>query len=238
MPDNRYFLDAPLSSHALVSLEGDEWHHLTHVMRAKPGKCIELVNGRGQIARATLTALHKKSATAHVEEIEELPFPQYSLVLAQALPLPSILPWIIEKGTELGATAFWLFPGEKSKSIYLSDNQRRRLYQTTISSMKQCGRLYLPSIVEKPRLIDWQEPLQGSLFFGDPTSSIAISLPPPGDIVLFIGPESGLSINEVEFLQKSLNVKGIRLHPNTLRTETAAICALSIFSQILTTCLN
>ncbi len=178
MPDNRYFLEVPFFSHTTVSLEGDEWHHLTHVMRAKPEKRIELVNGHGQLAWATLTTLHKKSALLHIDEVEEHPSSPYSLILAQALPLPSILPWIIEKGTELGVTEFWLFPGEKSKSTSLSDNQKRRLYQTTISSMKQCGRLHLPPILEKPRLSDLKGPLNGSLFFGDPSSSTAIPLFP------------------------------------------------------------
>lgn len=230
MPDNRYYLDQPLEKGKTLCLEGDEWHHLTHVMRRKEGDSLEIVNGQGQLATARLATLRKKSGDIEIEKVTEQPEPKRTLILAQAYPLPSKLEWIVEKGTELGASAFWLFPGERGEKSSLSDNQRRRLHQLTISAMKQCGRLYLPPIVEKPPLAKWQ-PLEGQAFFGDLNSHIPLPhLPPSGTFILFIGPESGFSDNEIKILNK-LNAKGLRLHSNILRTETAAICALSLLSQ-------
>lgn len=233
MPDNRYYLDAPLSKGATLALEGDEWHHLTRVMRGKVGSQLEIVNGRGQLAQATLVDLGKKSADLRIDEVHEEPLPSRTIILAQAMPLPSHLELIIEKGTELGASAFWLFPGERSGKKTLSENQHRRLHQITLSALKQCGRLYLPSILEMPPLAKWSVP-DGELFFGDPRSDTPLR-PSPSlkPIVFFIGPESGFSSSEMEILDHKFHAKGVRLHPNILRTETAALCALSILSSSL-----
>lgn len=225
MPDNRYYLDDPLEQSSQVSLEDDEWHHLSRVMRAKIGDEVELVNGRGRLAIASLT----EKNLLEIRQTREEPPPARTLILAQALPLPNHLEWIIEKGTELGASAFWLFPGDRSEKKGLSDNQKRRLHLLTLAALKQCGRLYLPPILEKPPLSKW-EAVQGA-FFGDPRSTTApTSLPKEGVFTLFIGPEAGFSPKEEELLRHQFNATGVRFNPHILRAETAAICALSIFN--------
>ena len=50
MPANRFYLDADLSSKETLLLEGNEYHHLAHVMRQKTGDIIELVDGKGLAA--------------------------------------------------------------------------------------------------------------------------------------------------------------------------------------------
>lgn len=235
MPDNRYFISEPLKKGNLITLEGDELHHLTHVMRKKEGSQLEIVNGQGELATATLTTLGKKNAQIQLAEVKYEPPPRPTIILAQAYPLPSKLEWIIEKGTELGASAFWLFPGQRSEKTSLSDNQRRRLHQLTIAALKQCGRLYLPPIIEKPALAKWTEKVEGKSFFGDPESKEVVTrLPPEGIFTIFIGPEGGFTEGELELFEKKFQAKGIRIHTNVLRAETAAICALSLLSQALT----
>ncbi|MBS0647621.1 MAG: 16S rRNA (uracil(1498)-N(3))-methyltransferase [Verrucomicrobia bacterium] len=228
MPADRFFLPVSLNTSSL-SFEGEEFHHLAHVMRVRVGETIEIVNGRGELATGEVVSLDKKNAELKILSHHTEPCPEQSLILAQALTRPSSLEWIIEKGTELGVTEFWLFPGERSEKKELSPSQVHRLATMTQSALKQCGRLFLPSIVLKPALSSWQPPA-GSLFFGD-LSPQAPRLKGPfqNTVVFFIGPEKGFSSTETKILSEQFKAQGIRLHDNILRAETAAITALSQF---------
>jgi 16S rRNA (uracil1498-N3)-methyltransferase len=232
MPHHRFFTTDILEQGQLVTLRDEESHHL-RVLRSKPGDCVELVNGGGVLAQARLCSLDKASAQLEVIALtakQEFPSKR-QLILAQALPRMNHLDWIIEKGTELGATAFWLFPGLLSEKATLSDNQEARLRALAIAAMKQCGRLDLPEIVVKPPLLKWQA-CDGSFFFGDTVEGAPYladhspASPLPSPIVVFIGPEKGFTEKERHYLLHSLHAKGIRLHPNILRAETAPLVAL------------
>lgn len=228
MPDNRYFIDAPLQNDEELLLEGDEFTHLTRVMRKRLGDQIELVNGKNTLSIATIDSLSKKNAKLTIIKTDQQAPPVKSIILAQGLPLFSKLEYIIEKGTELGASAFWLFPGERSEKKSLTENQRIRLHKLSIAALKQCGRLDLPLIVEKPSLKAWERP-EGTLLYGNPNGEKLSPSTLPETTVVFIGPEGGFSPSEVDLLH-GFEAKGIRLNSNILRTETAALCALSLLS--------
>lgn len=223
MPIDRFFYPYSLATSSLV-LTGEECHHLS-VMRIKPEEEIEIVNGKGSIAKALVRTISKKEAVLEILSHDQAPIPPYELILAQALTKPANLEWIIEKGTELGATEFWLFPGDLSEKKNLSENQEKRLHHLTISALKQCGRLYLPSITLKPPLRNWEKP-PGSFFFGSlfPHAPFLSSASSP--VTFVIGPEKGLSPDETATLQ-ALQAQGVKLHDHTLRAETAALAALA-----------
>lgn len=230
MPENRFFLPEPFEKEKTALLTGDEFHHLTRVMRRTVGDCIEVVNGQNQLGLAQILTVEKKQATLLFQEITEKAPPPHQLILAQALTRPQNLDLIIEKGTELGATAFYLFPGLKSEKKELSLNQKNRLTALTISALKQCGRLDLPPILEKPPLLQWKQP-PGHLLYGSLHPEAPYFTPLSGrDRLLFIGPEKGFTPEEEHFLSNKLHAKGIRFNPHILRAETAAICALSLLS--------
>jgi 16S rRNA (uracil1498-N3)-methyltransferase len=238
MPHNRYFLDAFFDEHATLSLSGGEHRHLTCVLRSKAKDLVELVNGKGQLALAEITALKKNEALLTIQRIlEQRPSP-FPLILAQAIPHMNHLEWIIEKGTELNVSAFWLFPGMLSEKITLNDSQQLRLKNLMISSMKQCGRLDLPGIILHPPLAQWR-PMQGTLLFGDTAPGVPylwdlpLTKPLKPPLILFIGPEKGFDFKERTLLLTVLKAQGIRIHPNTLRTETAPLAALAQLQQFL-----
>jgi 16S rRNA (uracil1498-N3)-methyltransferase len=230
MPADRFFIASPLKN--MLTLEGEEFHHLAKVMRVRSGETIEIVNGQGELAKAELVSYTKKSCELKIVSHQKTPPSEQSLILALALTRPSSLEWALEKATELGATEFWLFPGERSEKRELSRSQLHRLETIVINALKQCGRLYLPKIILKPPLQAWQPP-SGSLFFGD-VSPRAPHLKGPfaKTIIFFIGPEKGFSPLETELLKEKFKAHPISLHKNTLRAETAAITALSQFMFI------
>lgn len=224
MPENRFYIETPFQENEPVELTGDEFHHL-QVMRRKSGDEIELVNGRGELAKSTLQEIGKRSARIQVKQIIRMQKKAKKIVLVQAIVRLNALEYIVEKGTELGITEFWLFPATHTEKKELSDHQRKRLQFMSISALKQCGRLDLPPIQEKPPLLKWL-PFEGQKFYGDVRKE-APPFSPNGDadLFFFIGPERGFSDPEVQFMENSLHAKGVKLHDNILRVDTAAITA-------------
>ncbi|MCI0382456.1 MAG: 16S rRNA (uracil(1498)-N(3))-methyltransferase [Chlamydiae bacterium] len=230
MPENRYYLNLPLLPGEKVLIKELEFHHLK-VLRKKRGDPVELINGKGILAKGSILALEKSHAQVVVESVHrENPFsPKF--ILAQAIPKWNRLEPIIEKGTELGCFAFWLFPSENSEKKTITSTQLQRMEHLSISAMKQCGRLYLPEIKLMPTLEKWPK-LEGRVFFGD-LSPQSIPWKEKGagsPLFFFIGPESGFSASERASLLTHLLATPISLHPHTLRVDTAAIVAMAFMS--------
>jgi 16S rRNA (uracil1498-N3)-methyltransferase len=232
MPHERFFVDQPLKPTETVRLEEGEFHHLCHVMRARIGEEVELVNGKNQLAQATLSLIGKHHAELKVLHVIEEERKKPRVVLAQAIPRFNRLENILEKGTELDATEFWLFPGLLSEKGEFSSNQQKRMAQIVIGAMKQCGRLDLPPIYLKPPLLSWK-PLEGNVLFGDTSPNApAWSLHTAAETTIFlVGPEKGFDLKEIVFLKQRLNAQGVRLHRNILRVDTASCVALSLLSN-------
>lgn len=236
MPAERYYLAQSLQKGCDVSITDQEYHHLVHVMRAAVGDTVELVNGTGDLATATVARLDKRQALLTIQDTAHEAPQLHAMILAQALPRINRMDFIVEKGTELGMTQLWLFPGEHSERKSLTDHQVDRLRAMAIAAMKQCGRLYLPEIIVKPAIKAWQ-PLPYPLFYGDvapnaPRLAEAWPKETVDGAIFCIGPESGFTPAE-EHALKALNAIGVSLHRNILRTDTASLVALTQLYQQL-----
>lgn len=238
MPAERYYYAEFFEQGQSISLEGQEQQHLVHVMRTRVGEKVEVVNGKGQLGIASLQSIEKKHAYLCVEAVQTESKETQKIILAQGMPRLNRLEFIIEKGTELGMSEIWLFPASRSEKKDLSPNQLERLNNMCIAAMKQCGRLFLPKITLMPPLKQWKGLEIDTAFFGDtdpmaPTfSSVWQHLQARESVLFCIGPESGLTDEEENYLRK-LKAHGVKLHHNILRTDTAAITALVLLSQAI-----
>jgi len=234
MPADRFYINAELKGGESILIEGPEHHHLSHVMRLGKGEEVELVNGRGHFALGTIVEVSKKAA--HVELLSTTYSEELTPRIRLAIPFLRLskLEWIIEKGTELGAGAFLLYPAKFSEKEEFSPRQLERLHLLAISALKQSGRLYLPSI---EILSDLTSVLvkESLCLFGDLRANAAIDLAClKADSILFIsGPEKGFSNEELSLLETK--AKSVRLSPHILRAETAPIAAVSILGSLLYT---
>lgn len=243
MPAERYFYEGPLVERAEICLEGDEHHHLANVMRGRIGDLVEIMNGRSQLAKATIADIEKRCTLLSIETVLSETNPLPPITLLQALPKSSRLETIIEKCTELGVAEFKIFPGARSEKKQLFDNQMKRLQSIAISASKQSGRLTLPTILLGLPIEKWEEMSEDRIrVFGDlrPEAPLLMkwlteALQQSKEIPLLslcIGPESGFTDSEITLLEKK-GFKGVRLHSNILRTDTASIACLSIVSHML-----
>lgn len=232
MPQNRFFLEHPFHLHDKPSLIGEEARHLARVMRKKRGEMVELVNGRNQLAIAEILSIQNNAIQLHIVSLEESPPSPFKMILCQAIPRPNRLDFILEKGTELGMDEIWLFPAHFSEKKTISAHQLKRLEAISIAAMKQCGRLDLPEIQIHPSLLEWKE-LPYPAYFGSLSAeapSLLSLLEKKEGVCFFVGPESGFSDEEIDYFHK-YNVMGVKLHPHTLRTDTASLVALALISQ-------
>jgi 16S rRNA (uracil1498-N3)-methyltransferase len=234
MPKERYYHPQDYHIGQVVTVEGDECHHMVKVMRQAVGERVELINGMGALAIAKILQCEKKAAKLQIEELVIGERAQGQLILAQGLPRLSRLELIVEKGTELGMDALWLFPGARSEKKELSDAQLARLQSLAAAAMKQCGRLYMPTIMFGKPLTLWEAPsfpfYYGSLAVEAPWFLEQLARQKSSNMLFCVGPEGGLN-SEEEAALKRMGAIGVKLHSNTLRTETAAIAALTLMSQ-------
>ena len=237
MPHERFFLPHLIPEDKTTYLKDQEFHHLVHVCRLRTGDEVELVNGQGMLARARIDRVEKEKASLSLLEAKQVPPPTQKIILGIALLRMNKIEWAIEKATELGATAFYLFTADHSEKGDLSVHQIERLRHLSVAALKQSGRLYLPEII----LLNSLEKtfIPGALqLFGDVNPKAhplfsALPKKPSDQTILFLsGPEKGFS-NEEENCLKENDVQGIKLGNHILRAETAPIAAMSVFAQYL-----
>ena len=228
MPANRFFFDGPLETEQTVRIEGPEEHHLRHVMRAQVGDKLELIDGRGTLARCQLIEFEKRASVLHISACEREAAPERRLTLVIPLMRPAKLEWVIEKGTELGASCFALYAADHGDAKALSEHATERVQHVMIAAIKQSGRLFLP---ELKSLGDLDELEGEGVLFGDVREEAPWIQPGGRGSVSFVtGPERGFSEREERALER--RGRGVRLSAYTLRAETAPIVAASVLGLL------
>lgn len=208
-------------------LGGSEAHHLRTVMRGRPGDEVELFDGRGRVARAAILSIDRREIVLSVLESRQVDPQGFALEVACAMPKGDRAELVIEKCTELGATA--ITPLVATRSVGAAgEGKLERWRRAAVEAAKQSRRDYLPRI-DPPA--QWREYARGVRegwmldprgdpwrFLGQPPARIAI------------GPEGGWTDEEID-LAKAAGWRLVGLPGHVLRVETAAIaaCALCAF---------
>lgn len=229
---------ADLSGHSLT-IDGDLYGHLVRVLRLASGDCFILADGRGNQVEAEMETIGRGSAVALVRRrlpADIAPKAGPAITLYHALPKGDKLDLIIEKGTELGAAAFVIFVGERS--VARPDRKRiegrlERWRRIALEAARQCGRSDVPEVevadplqkalsssLQEVKLILWEEERAATL-------GPILSEPAPVSVGIVIGPEGGLSGEEVAAAQAA-GYRSVSLGPRILRTETAGLAVLAI----------
>ncbi len=207
-------------------LPPEEARHLTRVCRRTPGDRVEIFDGRGFATTALIVEAKGDSAVLQAEG-EPLPSvePTFRLTLATAVPKGDRFDWIDEKATELGVER--LIPVVAERSVVIPrESKLDRLRRSIVEAAKQCRRSRLMDLdppMEWARLVgsfaDWPRLL------ADPAglpSAAWPSLRRGGEIVLAVGPEGGLTRDELERAAVAGWIP-IMLGCHTLRIETAGL---------------
>ena len=232
---SRFHIAAPLSlgQHALPE---EQAHYIGRVLRHGVGDAVQLFDGSGQEYLGQLIEVGKKSV--RVELTEQLPGQPDSPLrvhLGQGLSRGERMDWAIQKATELGVAEITPIVSERCEVRLKDERADKRMAhwrQVAISACEQCGRSVLPIFHPPISLADWLTQVSADLkLVLHPVAEPWASHPQPQSLAFLIGPEGGLSDNEVN-QAKAQGFHAARLGPRVLRTETAPVVALSVAQQL------
>jgi 16S rRNA (uracil1498-N3)-methyltransferase len=229
----RIFVDpAALIAGALV-VRGDEHHYLARVRRARPGDAVELVDGAGRRAAATIARIAETETTLEAGPPEHIvarpPFVRALVPLIKGDRMDACL----EKLVEVGVDAIIVWPA--ARSVIRLDDARRdarlaKYRAIAQAAARQSGRAQVPSVDAATSLAAALAALPDGLPHGlrlvlDPTSDAALEVGAATDVTLASGPEGGLAPDELDRLA---GFAPLGLGPRVLRAETAPMIAVAL----------
>lgn len=245
---HRFFLSPEQLKSAAPALDASEAHHFLNVLRGKPGDRVTVFDGAGHECLCRVATVEKHRVVLEIQQRNAVPPLSYRLTLAQAVPKARNMDLILQKATELGASQ--IVPLLSDRTIVQLDPDEvggkvERWRHITIEAAKQCGTNWLPVV---------EPPLKPREFFAASNRkhlNLVASLQPdsrqlpeilkdfteehgarPGSATIVIGPEGDFTPAELADA-RSAGFRPITLGPLVLRSETAAIYALSILAYEL-----
>lgn len=248
MPKHRFYLPADSWNLESPVLAGDEFRHCRDVMRCGEGDRVVIFNGAGTEADVEIVSLGKSEATLKVWTVSESPRPRANLTLGQAVPKGKNMDLIVQKATELGASSIVPLLSERTV-VRLEPEEaakkREKWQRVAIEACKQCGQNWVPEValpvsveqfLGKPgdsdlrlvaALTDGARSLREILAErGEEEASL------PETAVVLVGPEGDFTPAEMGSALGQ-GYQPLTLGPIVLRSETAAIYALSVLGYEL-----
>ena len=226
-------------------VEGDEAHHARDVLRLKAGDEIRLFDETGASYTGRIFASDKKRLTVEILQSRPAPeAPKVRAALCQALLPRDAMEWVIEKAVELGASE--ILPVEFERGIVKLEGKKRGLKEDhwqkhALAACKQSGRTRVPrvfGITSPSDLVLALDRTSDLLLLADTRKTKAgleSFLPPPAGVsrvLILIGPEGDFSDAEFDLFAKA-GARSFSLGDTILRSETAALAALSITEHLL-----
>ena len=235
----RCYVPAPLHAGSTRVLPADVSTHVARVLRARVGQLLTLFDGRGGEYDATILAIERGGVRVQIDQHRPIERESpVAVLLLQALARGERMDQIVQKATELGATAIVAWGGERSVVRLDAPGLARRCEHwraIAISACEQCGRNQVPRI-------DAVADLAAACRQADATG-LRLLLSPQADepltsqlhnalgINLLIGPEGGFGDDELA-LAAQHGFQACRLGPRVLRAETAPLAALAAIQAL------
>jgi len=235
----RIYVDLPLQENSIFDLPAASFQHLCKVLRLKNNHSLILFNGTGGQYKATLINVEKRSAQVSTEGFESLENESpIKVTIGQTLSRGERMDYAIQKAVEAGVYAIQpLFSArcEVKLNTERLDKKRMHWQQIAISAAEQSGRGHVPQIKEPIELLDWvgecKDMLKITMHHHSAKPLKNMSEPLDKNISVLIGPEGGLTEEEVETSIKQ-GFQPVALGPRVLRTETAPIVILSCINLL------
>jgi len=234
---SRIFINDPFSE-GNIHLSELQSHYLTNVMRKKISDQVVIFNGIDGEYLAEINAIRKKQVVLKATKKLKAQVKERELVLIFALIKNHRLNYLIEKATEMGVTEF--VPIVTQHSVRDKFNIAKAK-SWVIEACEQSERLSVPSISDPVKLDDliksW-DPQAEIIFANESESGCSFSdlgkkLHQDSKYAILIGPEGGFSDDEKKTLSNLEFIRSVHLGPRILRSESAAICAISCMQLLL-----
>ena len=234
MSNVRLFFSESLSLNLSSKLNKSQSHYLTKVMRVKVEEFFSLFNQSGEW-KAKINEISKGIVEFTVLKKLREKNNEKDIWLAFSPIKSNFFSFMIQKATELGVTKF--IPIITDRTIVRKINYER-IEKIIIEASEQSNRIKVPKIEKVQNLNSFLENNNNiNIIFGDLNtenqnldSKIKKEDKP---ICIIIGPEGDFTESEREKILNFKSVQSLKINNNILRTETAAISALSIINYFL-----
>ena len=248
MPDFRAYCSPTDFAPAEIRLSPEESHHLVTVNRCGRGDPVIAFDGHGREWLTECVDASKSAALLRVKGARPAAVRAFSITLAQALPKGSTMDEIVRQATEVGAARIVPLISERTQVHLDGDRADKKIEKwrtTAIEAAKQCGNPWLPEITSLQNYSafiastkDYDLKLVASLHAGTTTLKKALATfshkhdHAPRSALWLIGPEGDFSPAEMTAAVMAGFIP-VTLGPLVLRSDTAALYALSILSHEL-----
>lgn len=222
----------------MVEIKGSDAHKIAHVLRLQRGDRIEVVDSAagafeaaideiGRIVHARLLRTRHDGRTGDRALLVDV---------AQAVPRAQRMEFVIEKGTELGASAFLPFYSERSVGRAAGSEKLARWRRLARSAAQQSGRRDVPDVddpVQFGAVLERFDTYATVLFAWELAPPVPLSerlaerLPKRGRALVVVGPEGGFTHDEAQAAEDR-GALMVSLGARILRTDTAAIALLAV----------
>ncbi|NTV02911.1 MAG: 16S rRNA (uracil(1498)-N(3))-methyltransferase [Chlorobiaceae bacterium] len=214
-------------------IDGDEFHHLSRVLRSRVGDSIAVTDGAGLAAQLTVDAIGKRSLEGTLSEVRRFPRPATRVSVAiSLLKSHHRFDLFLEKATELGVDR--IIPMTTRRTVSTPSEEKfgrkaERWRSVVYAAARQCRRYYLPEVSEPLpfaevlrlpgydlRLMPWESERRMPGF--DPVGK---------GILFLVGGEGGFTGDEVAEAETA-GFQPVTFGSTILRAETAGIFAVAL----------
>ncbi len=228
-----YFLVDAVPGPGEFVLDGPEGRHAAVVRRLRPGQGLVLTDGAGRWAAATVSVVGRAGVDLIVEPAVDRPAPAVRVTLVQALPKGDRSELAVDLATEAGVDALVPWHAARCVARWSPDKAAAgvaRWRSVAREAAKQSRRVFVPAVAtlaSTAAVVSLITASSAALVLHEAGSMpiAAAELPTSGDVVVVVGPEGGLTPDELTAF-RSAGAQVVRLGPEVLRTSTAGAVAL------------
>lgn len=219
----------------LVDLDGDEAHHAVAVRRLRVGERLVLTDGAGTAVTGSVETTGKRSLTVRVDDVRREPAPAPEVVVVQAIPKGDRGERAVELLTEIGASRIVPWAAARSVAVWKGERAAKSLARwraTAREAGKQARRTWAVD-VDPPASTDdvvrlvRDADLAVVLHEAAERPLAVFEVPPRGRIVVVVGPEGGLTEEELAALTGA-GAGAVKLGAEVLRTSSAGLAAVAV----------
>ena len=218
----------------VVTVEGDEAHHAVAVRRLRVGEQVVLTDGAGVSVQGAVASTGKRVFTLTVESVVSVEPATPEIVVVQAIPKGERGELAVEVLTEIGVARIVPWAAARSVAVWKGERAAKSLAKwraTAREAAKQARRSWFPEVSELAATADVAALVSAAdltvVLHEAATAPFAdVVVPDSGRIVVIVGPEGGLSDEEVAAFEAA-GAHAVRLGPEVLRTSTAGVAAVA-----------
>jgi 16S rRNA (uracil1498-N3)-methyltransferase len=226
------FYEPNAQAHSRVELNEQEAAHATKVLRLRDGDALLLLDGNGNSYVGQVEIAGRKWFVQTQEALFHEPAEVFLELVLAPTKNADRTEWVVEKAVEIGVQAISFIRCDHSERVHLRMDRLQRL---AISAMKQSHKYYVPTLNDMVDFNDWMsqhgqvEMAMAHCNTAFERVSLNLWSPSTKRCAILIGPEGDFSAREIQEATQR-GASGVHLGSERLRTETAALVAVSTFA--------